>query len=279
MVHAHKPKEFSFDDHDFDFIVRKVYDHTGITLAPHKKDMVYGRLARRLRELQLSAFSQYCQLLESEQGNDELGKFVNAVTTNLTGFFRESHHFDHLKEALQSMVARPPKGKRIRIWSSACSSGQEPYSIAMTMREAISTIGQWDARILATDIDSNMVQTGHAGEYRKDLLDKIPSAYRRKYVEETKLSTTGTIKEDIKALIAFKQLNLLHQWPMKGPFDFIFCRNVVIYFDKPTQKTLFEKMANLLAPNGILYIGHSESLYGVSDRFKLIGRTIYQKES
>lgn len=270
-------KEFEFKDKDFAFIVAKAYEHTGIKLADSKRDMVYGRLARRLRELKFKTFSQYCQFLESDRGDEEIGKFVNAVTTNLTGFFREAHHFQHLKEELKKMVARPPAGKRLRIWSAACSSGPEPYSIAMTLKEAISNLSVWDAKILATDIDTNMIQTAQKGEYRRDILDKIPGSYLSKYTVGRKKEPTGQMSEEIRKLITFKQLNLLHNWPMKGPFDAIFCRNVVIYFDKDTQRVLFDKMADLLKPEGTLYIGHSETLFNICDRFELIGKTIYKK--
>lgn len=273
-----REKEFKFSDKDFRFIVSLVSQHTGIVLADQKRDMVYGRLARRLRELKFNEFSQYCDLLNSDRGDTELSNFVNAITTNLTSFFREDHHFKHLGEELEKIAMSHISNKKIRIWSAACSSGPEPYSIAMTLSESVKNIAAWDARILATDIDTNMLAKAQAGIYRKSDLEKIPSYLRIKYVDRMKKDADeGTISEGVKKLITFKQLNLLQEWPMKGPFDMIFCRNVVIYFDKPTQVKLFDKMADLMKPDGILYIGHSENLYNVCDRFKLIGRTIYKK--
>ena len=234
--------------------------------------MVYGRLARRLRALKLDSFSEYCELLQSQQGVDEMSHLVNAITTNLTSFFRESHHFDHLRDEVLPHI----KDKRLRIWSSACSSGMEPYSIAMIMRSAIPNLDQWDARVLATDIDTNMVNTGAAGEYSVSDLEQIPKGCKA-YIERSPKPDRVNMSESLKKLIAFKQLNLLENWPIKGHFDAVFCRNVVIYFDKATKQKLFARMAEVIKPNGWLYIGHSENLHGISDRFELVGRTIYRR--
>ena len=271
-------REFKFTDQDFKFVATKVYEKSGITLAEHKRDMVYGRLARRLRELELTSFKDYCNFIESPEGESEVGNFVNAVTTNLTSFFRESHHFDHLKDELNKRSLDPKANKRIRIWSAASSSGPEPYSIAMSVCEGLKNYKAWDVKILATDIDTNMLDTAKSGVYDDSLLDKIPVGYRGKYiVKSNKKDKKGVMAENIKNLITFKQLNLMHQWPMKGPMDYVFCRNVVIYFDKPTQRELFKKISSLMLPGAILYIGHSENLFKVSDDFELIGRTIYRK--
>lgn len=275
---ADRRREFAFSDDDFNRIAQLVRERTGITLSAHKRDMVYGRLARRLRELGFSAFREYCDFLADTANDAEMGNFVNAVTTNLTGFFRESHHFEHFQE----YVAELKKGssKRMRFWSSAASSGQEAYSMAITLKEAMGTtpLSGWNIKILATDIDTNMLETGRNGVYTDDKIQKIPSGLQRKYATPlTRERKQWEMDNSLKELIAFKQLNLLEHWPMKGKFDAIFCRNVVIYFDKPTQKTLFNRMADILNPNGILYIGHSESLYGISERFELIGRTAYKK--
>lgn len=271
-------REFKFTDADFKFVATKVYEQSGITLADHKRDMVYARLARRLRELQLNTFRDYCSLIESPEGEVEIVNFVNAVTTNLTSFFREGHHFDHLKECLQEISLKPHANKRIRLWSAASSSGPEPYSIAMSVCEGLKNYKSYDVKILATDIDTNMLDKAKSGEYEERLLENIPSSYATKYVvKNSRKDTKGTMCDELKNLLTFKQLNLMHQWPMKGPFDFVFCRNVVIYFDKPTQIELFKKISSLMRPGGILYIGHSENLFKVSDDFELIGRTIYKK--
>jgi chemotaxis protein methyltransferase CheR len=275
---AHKEeREFAFSDRDFRFLSELVAKRTGIVLADHKRDMVYSRLARRLRALHLTTFSDYCALVESDEGESEMGNLVNAITTNLTSFFRESHHFDHLRDhVIRPLAASNPSPKRLRIWSSACSSGMEPYSIAMTVKYALPNLASWDARILATDIDTNMLENGKKGLYPGEQFENIPAGYHSS-VERLKQEGRICMADDLKQLIAFKHLNLLEHWPMQGPFDAIFCRNVVIYFDKPTQQKLFARMADLIKPNGWLYIGHSENLFNVCDRFELTGRTIYRK--
>ena len=273
--HQQPEREFAFSDRDFRFLVELANKKTGIVLNEQKRDMVYSRISRRLRALGLTDFSQYCELLKTSEGDAELGNLVNAITTNLTHFFREKHHFEHLhKQVLMPLQALG--SRRLRIWSAGCSSGMEPYSIAMTVRHALRNVDSWDVRILATDIDTNMLATGARGEYVLDEYDNIPPAMREQVVCRTRESTMQML-DALKALIAFKHLNLLEAWPIRGPFDAIFCRNVVIYFDKPTQAVLFNRMAELLEVGGWLYIGHSENLTHVTDRFELVGRTIYRK--
>ncbi|MDR3423588.1 MAG: protein-glutamate O-methyltransferase [Alphaproteobacteria bacterium] len=270
-------REFDFSDREFRFLVDLVNERTGIVLAEHKKDMVYSRLVRRVRALKLGSFADYCDLIQSEAGLAETGNLVNAITTNLTSFFRENHHFEHLRDhVLAPLVAQPQTHKRLRIWSAACSSGMEPYSIAMTVKAALKDIKTWDARILATDIDTNMLQTGKDGEYEAAQYDNIPDMYRDDIVR-AKDQSRIRVSDELKALVTFKPLNLLDDWPMRGLFDAVFCRNVVIYFDKPTQAELFSRLADLIKPKGWLYIGHSENLYKVCDRFDLVGRTTYRK--
>lgn len=270
-------REFSFSDKQFRFLADLANKQTGIVLGDHKKDMVYSRLVRRLRALKLKSFAEYCELMQSEAGGDELGNLVNAITTNLTKFFREEHHFDHLRDAiLKPLATRPPSPKRVRIWSAGCSAGMEPYSIAMTIKGAFKDLSSWDARVLATDIDTNMLNTGREGEYADEQYENIPAAYRGD-VERLEAEERIRMSDSLKSLISFKPLNLLERWPMKGPFDAVFCRNVVIYFDKPTQAKLFNRIADLIKPDGWLYIGHSENLFKVCDRFELKGRTIYRR--
>jgi chemotaxis protein methyltransferase CheR len=272
-------REFHLRDNDFRTLVNLVKDRTGIQLADHKKNMVYSRLARRLRELGFSDFEQYIQFLTSPDGDKETGNFVNAITTNLTSFFRESHHFDILKELLRERMRNNKSSKQLRIWSAGCSSGQEPYSIAMTVMGAIPNHKQWDIKILATDIDTNMLDTGSRGVYPQDMLESIPANYRSQHTNpiEGEKRPSFQIKQDVRDLIYFKRLNLLERWPMRGSFDVIFCRNVVIYFDKDTQKTLFNRYADTMADHAHLFIGHSENLSGICDRFKLNKKTVYQK--
>lgn len=270
-----KQREFAFSDGEFRLLAGLAQARTGIVLAEHKKDMVYSRVVRRLRALKLETFAEYCDLVQGEDGQEEIGNLVNVITTNLTSFFREGHHFEHLRdEALAAAVAR--KSKRLRIWSAGCSAGMEPYSVAMTAKAAIRDLASWDARILATDIDTEMLRIGMAGEYAGEQYGNIPANYRG---EVTRLKGGERIQmsDALRALVAFKPLNLLDAWPMRGQFDAVFCRNVVIYFDKPTQTKLFNRMADLIAPGGWLYIGHSESLFKICDRFELVGRTIYRK--
>lgn len=265
-------REFDLTESQFRFFADIAYSRTGIVLAEHKRDMVYGRLVRRLRALKLSGFKEYCALLESDKAGDEIGHLINAITTNLTGFFREAHHFEHLHQTVLAPIASKPR--RLRLWSSACSSGMEPYSMAMVLRRAIPNIDQWDARILATDIDTAMLERGRNGTYEQGDVEKVPDGYA---CWDKGAGSDVHMRDELKRLIAFKQLNLLEAWPMKGLFDVIFCRNVVIYFDKPTKERLFDRMADIMAPEGWLYIGHSENLHNVTDRFEPMGRTIYRK--
>lgn len=272
-----REREFAFTDKDFQFLAGLVNAHTGIMMPKHKSDMVYARLTKRLRSLNLQSFREYCDLLEQPDGDEEIIHFVNSITTNLTGFFREGHHFDDLKERLQAMKANPPPGRKIRIWSCACSTGQEPYSLAMTVADVFENAIGWDVKILATDIDTNVLATAREGQYPIDMLPKIPEGYHKRYIEISRDGESFTFKENIRKMITFNALNLLSSWPMKGKFEIVFCRNVVIYFDKDTQRILFDRIANAMTPDGWLYIGHSENLFAVSDRFKLHGKTIYQR--
>jgi chemotaxis protein methyltransferase CheR len=269
--------EFSFTEHDFNVLAEMVHTQAGIVMPLSKKNMLYSRLSRRVRALNLNNFAEYCELLQSPAGAAENKHFVNSVTTNLTHFFRESHHFDDLEQnVLAPLLAHSPAVKRLRIWSAGCSNGMEPYTIAMLVHKLFAHRRDWDVRILATDIDTGMLQEGSKGEYAEEELENIPAAYRE-HVARIDNSKRIAISQKLKNLVAFKPLNLLKPLPMKGPFDAIFCRNVVIYFDKPTQKELFNRIAPMLKPTGRLYIGHSENLSNVCSKFKHIGRTIYQR--
>lgn len=263
-------REFAFGDAEFDFLVQLTHQRTGIVLNQNKRDMVYARLTRRLRMLGLDSFEAYCTLLRSDAGDEEMGPLVNAITTNLTHFFREPHHFASLREQLQ----RGTPGRRFRVWSAGCSSGMEPYSMAMTLLDAVPNIAQWDARILATDIDSGMLETARAGFYPGEEFENIPPVCRR-YValQEERIC----IEQAPRELIRFRHLNLLEDWPMRGKFDVIFCRNVVIYFDTPTKRRLFKRYAEMLVPGGLLCIGHSESLPANVGGLVPAGRTTYRK--
>ncbi len=270
-------REFVFTDADFEFIRQLVAEKTGIVLNDAKRNLVYSRLSRRLRQLELEHFADYCDLLKA--GDDgELVNFTNAITTNLTSFFRENHHFEYLRDTLLPELMQGKADRRLRCWSAGCSTGEEPYSIAMVLRETLPEQG-WDMRILATDLDSDVVARAQRGVYAQERVNGISAERLRRWFLRGKGDNEGMVqvRPPLRELITFRQLNLMHEWPIHGPLDFIFCRNVVIYFDKPTQKILFDRYAELLPVGGHLFIGHSESLFKVSDRFKLIGKTIYRK--
>lgn len=275
-------REFLFSDRDFNTIRQLVSRHTGISLSEAKRDMVYSRLARRLRRLELDNFKQYCQLLEDDGADGELGHFTNAVTTNLTSFFREPHHFDYLGKTLLPELLKIRLGeRRLRIWCAGCSTGEEPYSVAMTLQENLPRNSDWDIKILATDLDTNVLDTARRGVYTDDRLKNIDDRRRRRWFKRGRKENAGLfqVKPELQQMITFKQLNLMGDWPMKGPFDIIFCRNVIIYFDKPTQAVLMGRYADLMADHGRLFLGHSETLYRVTDCFKLMGQTVYVKAS
>ena len=272
-------REFEFDDRNFQNIRKVVRELSGINLTEAKRELVYSRLSRRLRKLNLRSFDEYCALLKDTNGA-ELTEFVNAITTNLTSFFREGHHFDYLAtKVIPELIATKDLSRRIRIWSAGCSTGEEPYSIAITLKEAIPRHQDWDVRILATDIDSNVIARAQTGIYDQERVDGMPRQRLQRWFLKGTGRHEGSVKviPELKELIAFRQLNLMGSWPMKSSFDIIFCRNVVIYFDKNTQRTLFNRYADKLIENGYLFVGHSESLFKVTDRFQLIGKTIYAR--
>jgi chemotaxis protein methyltransferase CheR len=268
--------DFELGDAEFHEIRRIVHRITGIALSDTKKHLVHGRLVRRLRALRLTGFRAYIELIESDA--EELEEFCNAITTNLTAFFREGHHFDYLAgTVLPLLQRRNASSRRIRIWSAGCSTGEEPYSIAMTVLETVGHLRDWDIRVLATDLDSKVIATASAGVYPLDRFEKMPTPRRERYFERSREGTHLVAGSELKRLITFKRLNLIESWPLKGPFDVIFCRNVVIYFDKPTQRVLFDRMAGLQRDGDHLFIGHSESLFNVCDRYELIAQTIHKK--
>lgn len=269
-------KEFPMTDDDFNRIVDLAGQYTGIVLSDHKRDMVYGRIARRVRKLAMNNFTEYLNFLEKNT-DAELSNFINVITTNLTSFFREKHHFDYLlSTVLPNVRKNNSASKRVRIWSAGCSSGQEPYSIGMTLKK-FGIPMDWDVKILATDLDSDVLHKAQSAVYSSTDVDGLDEFFIKNYFQYNKVNKEVKVKSSVRDLIHFKRLNLLEAWPMKGPFDFIFCRNVVIYFDKPTQKILFNRYAELLTIGGYLFIGHSENLHGISDRFENIGNTVYRK--
>ena len=277
---APRVREFEFGNEDFEALRKLVKEITGINLSDQKRELVYGRLARRLRVLHLRTFAEYRDLLASDGGR-EIGEFCNAITTNLTSFFRESHHFEYLRDqVLQPMVANRTASHRVRIWSAGCSTGEEAYSLAMTVIESIPDLRTWDVKILATDLDSDVLAKAQRGIYAAERVRAIgPQRISRFFAERRggRDGATYEVKPELTSLITFKQLNLMHPLPMKGPLDAIFCRNVVIYFDKDTQRELFSRIAQLQRPGNLLFLGHSESLFKVSESYTPIGKTVYRR--
>lgn len=272
-------REFDLTDRDFDRIRNLAMKHLGIALADTKRELVYSRLTKRLRQLGMSGFSDYCDLLETG-GAGELVHFTNAITTNLTSFFRENHHFEALtKTLLPELMKKKSRDRRLRIWSAGCSTGEEPYSIAMAVKETILQGSHWDVKILATDIDSNVLATASHGVYGLERVGNISQKRLKQWFMRGRGEHEGMAKvsSELQDMITFRRLNLMEEWPVKGYFDVIFCRNVVIYFDKETQKNLFDRFAEKVDDHGYIIVGHSESLFNVTDRFELLGQTIYRK--
>lgn len=269
-------REFLMTDEDFAQIAQLAGNLTGIVLGNHKRNMVYSRIARRVRAHGFSDFRQYLDYLENNM-EAESSEFINSLTTNLTSFFREEHHFSFLKETLFPQLRFANKDrKRLRIWSAGCSIGQEAYSIAMTLRQ-VGFPSDWDIKILATDLDSNVLDTGRSGVYPASDVEGLHPPLVKRFFLKSRDERSVQVKDEIRNLVYFKRLNLLESWPLQGPFDIIFCRNVVIYFNKDTQRVLFDRYADLLPVGGHLMIGHSENLSGVTDRFESLGNTIYRK--
>lgn len=271
-------RKLDFDEADFAALRALVKEHTGIHLTEQKRELVYGRLSRRLRALGLESFRAYRELLERNEG-DELVQFCNAITTNLTSFFREAHHFEYLREQLLAPLAADPRGaRRLRFWSAGCSSGEEPYSLAMTIQESLPEVWRWDVRILATDLDTDVLGRGQRGVYEEERVRSLsPQRLERFFTRGHGAPPSYAVNATLRDLIAFRELNLMHTLPMKGPLNAIFCRNVVIYFDKETQRQLFARFAQLQRPGDILFLGHSESLFRVCDAYTLVGKTIYRR--
>jgi chemotaxis protein methyltransferase CheR len=265
-------REFEFTAHDFARVRKLIYQHAGISLSDAKTDMVYSRIGRRLRAVGHDSFKQYLDDLEQQQNPDEWEAFTNALTTNLTSFFREEHHFPILADHLVKLQ------KPIRIWCSAASTGEEPYTIAMTACEAFGTLKP-PVEIFATDIDTNVLATASKGVYPYERVSKLSEKRRKEFFQKGTGQNEGSVRvrNELRSLITFSQLNLLDdQWPIKEPFDAIFCRNVMIYFDKPTQTKILSRFTPLMKPHSLLFAGHSENFLYVSNALQLLGKTVYQ---
>ncbi|MEN9658012.1 MAG: hypothetical protein RL571_1477 [Pseudomonadota bacterium] len=267
-----REQDFVFTDADFRRVVGLIYARAGIRLNDSKQSMVYSRLARRLRALDLERFSDYLNSLEADPKSGEWQHFTNSLTTNLTFFFREKHHFEMLTEQLQHLHGP------VRIWCSASSTGEEPYSLAMTAVEAYGKLKP-DVEIIASDLDTQVLNKAKLGIYSMDKLDKVSQERCKIFFLKGRGENTGQarIRRELREMIEFKQINLLaSSWPLTPYFDAIFCRNVMIYFDQPTQRVMLEKMGRLLKSDGLLYVGHSENLHHMSEWFHSCGKTVYR---
>lgn len=269
-----RDREFVFTAKDFERVRQLIYDHAGISLNPSKQDMVYSRLARRLRATGIDNFKHYLDTLEKNSDDAEWEAFVNALTTNLTSFFREPHHFPLLAEHALKHKGRHP----IALWCSAASTGEEPYTMAMTMVDAFGSFTP-PVTIIATDLDTNVLAKAEAGVYPVERVEKLSKDLVKRFFLKGTGAQAGfvRVRPELRAMITFRQVNLLSEdWHIRGPLDAIFCRNVMIYFDKATQLKILERFAPLLQPDGLLFAGHSESFHNAGHVFSLRGKTVYE---
>jgi chemotaxis protein methyltransferase CheR len=272
-----KMREFEYTKADFDLLRTVSNQHSGILVPDDKFDMFYSRLSKRLRVLGLDSFSAYYRYLMAHP-DEEFTEFINAITTNLTAFFRENHHFEFIKHTvIPELLKKNASTRQVRVWSAGCSTGEEPYSLAMTLKEHLPA--DWTIKILATDLDTQVLQTAAEAIYPLDRVNGIAETRMKRWFQRGTGDQADKVrvKPELRRLIQFNQLNLMQDWPMKSLFDFIFCRNVLIYFDKETKLTLALRYGQLLPPNGYLFIGHSESLHQLNTGFGLVGNTIYKK--
>lgn len=269
--------EYTLTARNFAHIAHMLRETSGIHLPDAKAALVYSRLAKRLRTLRLASFDDYCDLISSPEGEDERSAMLQALTTNVTRFYREPHHFDHLRDqVLPPLIARAKSGGKVRLWSSACSTGQEPYSMALTLLSVFPDAGRYNVKILATDIDAKVVATARAGVYSDESVSPIPAQLRDRHLTRIRgdAENEWRVNPDVRDLITFNQLNLIGDWPMRGRFDAIFCRNVVIYFEQETQNRIWGRFQNILTPEGRLYVGHSERVDVIG--FENDGLTVYR---
>ena len=262
-------------DGHFKKISRLVYESCGIKLKDGKEALVRARIMKRIRALGMGSFGDYIRYIESDKGAQELGLMIDVMTTNKTSFFRESAHFDLLRDTILPDL----KNGRMRIWSAACSSGEEPFTISIVLKENIPDIEHKDVRILATDISARMLAKAREASYSEETVQNLPRPLLQKYFIRVQNGHAPAYraKESIRALIKLAWLNLMAPWPMKGPFNIIFCRNVMIYFDRQTQQRLINRFWDLLQPGGYLFVGHSEGLSSISHKFRYIKPAVYMK--
>ena len=275
---AHE-REFHFTKDDFNFLRKISNERTGIVVSDDKFDMFYSRLSRRVRKLGLSTFREYCELIKNDENGDEVIELVNSITTNLTAFFRENHHFEYLKNTVIPQFYNTKNSQTMNVWSAGCSTGEEPYSLSIAINETHARGHKYQAKILATDIDSNVLTKAASGIYPIERVAGLPKERLKKWFQRGSGDRSGFVrlKQDVRRLIEFGQLNLMQNWQLDAMQDVIFCRNVIIYFDKDSKIKLIDRFADYLEEGGYLFIGHSESLFKLTNRFELIGQTIYRK--
>lgn len=275
---TYEPRSVELAEAQLDEIISMVKSLSGIHLHDGKKELIKARLGKRLRSLNISSFDDYINFVRDDSSGGELTLMLDAISTNLTNFFRESDHFDFLTSHIFPKIAQSGS-HRLRVWSAGCSTGEEPYSIAIMMEEHLPNIKSWDARILATDLSTKVLKIASKGEYLPKRLETMPPDWRKKYFDLDKSSDKEIYiaKKFLRKRVAFGHLNLMGKWPMKGPLDVIFCRNVMIYFDKATRAKLIRRYWDLLGHGGFLFIGHSESLTGIQHKFRYLQPTVYTK--
>lgn len=273
--------EFVLTDQDFNTIAKILHEDSGILLSPSKTNLVYSRLAKRLRTLGLASFKDYCSFIAGNAGASERMSMLAALTTNVTHFFRENHHFEHLKtQLLPPLLDDAKRGGRVRIWSAGCSNGHEPYSIALTVLSMMPDAPNRDVRILASDIDPNVVGFGRAGIYDDATLEAVPKPLKTRWFKPVPGGNGDSfeVSDAMRDLVSFRELNLIGDWPMQGTFQAIFCRNVTIYFDQPTREKIWHRFCKYLEPGGWFYMGHSERLSGPATKYLAYeGTTAYRR--
>jgi len=274
--------KLTLTDAEFEQISQMVYDHCGINLHDGKKELVRARLAKIIRQGRFESFSNYMDYVAADTTGQAFSELIDSLSTNLTSFYRESVHFDYLADKfLPELIAQKQRSGQLRLrgWSAGCSSGEEPYTIAITLLEALSDRARWDVKLLATDISTRILKRAQEGVYEQERIEPVPAALKHRYLimHNKNGHKMFEVSNALRQIIVFKYLNLMEEWPFRGPMDFIFCRNVMIYFDKPTQQRLIDRFYQVLAPGGALFTGHSESLTGIRHSFRYVQPTIYRK--
>ncbi|MEO1657495.1 MAG: protein-glutamate O-methyltransferase CheR [Pseudomonadota bacterium] len=276
-----RPSEFEYTQADFTQIKGMIYDDAGIFLPDTKMNLVYSRLARRLRVLGMQRFSEYITFVAGKEGREERGHLLSALTTNLTHFFREPHHFETIRDAIaKEALAKTARGGKYRIWSAGCSSGEEPYSLAIALLDAAPELAKRDVKVLGTDIDPVVVNRATTGLYDREVIDPVEPRLREKYFQSGwgPNADRFCVGDEVRAMVDFQLLNLMGPWPIRESVDAVMCRNVVIYFDEATKGVLWQRFSEVLDPGGWLFIGHSERLSGhAKDRFESAGLTTYRR--